>query len=490
MRRLGRLARQNNMTSTSDKMMHLFSRMAARREFASGMDRRRFVATMGLGGLFYSMRGAFAQALVLTPEQTIGPYYPDKMPLDLDNDLLVVNDNITPAVGQIAWLTGRILDQTGQPVRGALVEIWQADNNGAYINSASPIANRDKNFQGYGRFLTGSSGQYLFRTVKPGLYPGRTRHVHYSVTAPGQPQFTTQLYVAGEPLNSTDGILSGIRDTTQRNSVVVTWAAVPESKAGELSAKFDIVLGYPPSDTATTTRPVVISMVNGANQQDGGASSSWVTIFGSNLAATSRTWKDTEVINGKLPDSLDGVSVTINSQPASVYYISPNQLNVQAPASAATGKVQLVVTNSSGVSDPVTVNLQPVMPALFLYPQDYVMAVRADGAQIGPANLIDGAATVPAQPGDVITLYGTGFGAGNPDIPAGQTVLGPAPLASTVKVQIDTVQADVSYAGLTGVGLYQFNVTVPDLPGGDHAVTAEVNGVRTATIGRLRIQTQ
>src|SRR6266446_1653579 len=164
------------MTSTIERTrleqtMELYESQARQRRFDSGTDRRRFLATMGLGGLFYATRGAFAQALTLTPEQTIGPYYPDKLPLDLDNDLLVINSNITPAVGQISWVSGRILDQRGQPVRGALVEIWQADNNGAYIHSASPITNRDANFQGYGRFQTESSRKYLFRTVKPGLSP-------------------------------------------------------------------------------------------------------------------------------------------------------------------------------------------------------------------------------------------------------------------------------------------------------------------------------
>ena len=159
---------------------------------------------MGLGGLFYTVRDAFAQELVLTPEQTLGPYYPDRMPLDMDNDLLIINDAITPAVGEISWVHGRVLDDRGSPVRGALVEIWQADNNGAYIHSNSLIANRDRNFQSYGKFLTDSRGEYIFRIVKPGLYPGRTRHIHFVITPPG---------AIGSSRNSTWKAMPSMRET-------------------------------------------------------------------------------------------------------------------------------------------------------------------------------------------------------------------------------------------------------------------------------------
>jgi protocatechuate 3,4-dioxygenase beta subunit len=460
------------------------------RSTSGTLDRRQFAATMGLGGVFYAVKGAFAQSLVVTPEQTIGPYYPDRLPLDLDNDLLIINDNITPAVGQISWISGRILDQTGQPVRGALVEIWQADNNGAYIHSASPIANRDSNFQGYGKFLTGSSGEYLFRTVKPGLYPGRTRHIHYAVTAPGRQRFTTQLYVQGESLNASDGVLNGITNAAQRSSVVLPWTSVAGSKIGELAVTFDIVLGYTWSDTPAAARPTMASMVNGASFQSGGAPASWVTIFGNNLSTTTRTWRNSEVVNGKLPQNLDGVQVQINGKAASVYYISPKQLNVQVPDDATSGNVQVLITNANGVSDPLTVPLQPLMPAFFLFPEDYVAAVRSDGAYIGPSGLIEGLPTTPAQPQDLVMLFGTGFGATNPNTPAGQKVQTAAPLAGAVTIQIDNSFAGVSYAGLTGAGLYQFIITVPDLPDGDHAVSAAVDGVRTQRIGRIRIQRQ
>ncbi len=123
-------------------------------------DRRGFLLRLGLGAALCAVPGAFAEELLRTPRQTEGPFYPDKLPLDTDNDLLIVNDAITPAVGEITHLSGRILDAKGEPIRNALVEIWQVDNNGVYLNSRDTHAARDKNFQGFGRFLTGSSGEY------------------------------------------------------------------------------------------------------------------------------------------------------------------------------------------------------------------------------------------------------------------------------------------------------------------------------------------
>jgi len=217
-------------------------------------SRRRFLTRMGLGattafiagnGLF--ARGALAEALTRTPRQTEGPFYPDHLPLDTDNDLIIVNDKLTPAVGEITHLTGRILDGSGAPIRNALVEIWQCDANGAYLHSGT--GNRDKrdgNFQGFGRFLTGSSGEYYFRTIKPVAYPGRTPHIHFKIKLKGEDEFTTQCYIKGHPQNARDGVLRGIRDDKQRDSVQVDFAAIEESKAKELAAKFDVVMGSTP----------------------------------------------------------------------------------------------------------------------------------------------------------------------------------------------------------------------------------------------------
>ena len=192
-------------------------------------------------------RGAFAEELVRTPRQTEGPFYPDKLPLDTDNDLIIVNDSITPAVGEITHLTGKVLDAKGNALKNALVEIWQCDANEVYLHTNDSTGkDRDKNFQGFGRFLTASAGEYYFRTIKPVPYPGRTPHIHFMVKVKGKDKFTTQCYVKGEPRNKRDFIFNSIRDPKARDAVLVDFAPVKGSRVGELSAKFDIVLGFTP----------------------------------------------------------------------------------------------------------------------------------------------------------------------------------------------------------------------------------------------------
>jgi protocatechuate 3,4-dioxygenase, beta subunit len=206
-------------------------------------NRRRFLSSLAAGAAFFAVPGAFAQELVRTPRQTEGPFYPDKLPLDTDNDLLVINDGITPAVGEITWVSGRILDARGEPMRNALVEIWQCDQNGAYLHSGTGNKEkRDTNFQGFGRFLTSSTGEYMFRTIKPVPYPGRTPHIHYAVKMKGREKFVTQCYIKDHPGNERDGVLRGIKDAKERASVIVPFVPLKDSRIGELTARFDIVL--------------------------------------------------------------------------------------------------------------------------------------------------------------------------------------------------------------------------------------------------------
>src|SRR5215212_11881448 len=215
-------------------------------------SRRGFLRNVGVGvatvaASHFWTPGAFADELVRTPPQTEGPFYPDHLPLDTDNDLIVINDAITPAIGEITHLSGRLLDSRGEPLRNVLVEIWQVDNNGAYLHSGTSNRDkRDKNFQGFGRFLTGSTGEYYFRTVKPVAYPGRTPHIHFAIKLKGREKFTTQCYVKGHPGNEKDGVLRGIKDEKAKESVIVDFAPMKNSRIGELAAKFDIVMGFTP----------------------------------------------------------------------------------------------------------------------------------------------------------------------------------------------------------------------------------------------------
>src|SRR5882757_9585126 len=112
-------------------------------------DRRGFLVQLGLGAALFAVPGAFAEELVRTPRQTEGPFYPDHLPLDTDNDLIIVNDAVTPAVGEITYLSGRIVSASGEPIRNATVEIWQCDHGGAYRHSGTGNADKkDANFQG------------------------------------------------------------------------------------------------------------------------------------------------------------------------------------------------------------------------------------------------------------------------------------------------------------------------------------------------------
>ena len=211
--------------------------------------RRQFLGGLAVGLSAFSVRGLFAEELTRTPKQTEGPFYPDRLPLDTDNDLIVINDTLTPAVGEITHLSGRILDARGNPIRNAVVEIWQCDSGGAYLHSKTGNADKkDRNFQGFGRFITGRAGEYGFRTIKPVPYPGRTPHIHFAVKVPGQEKFVTQCYVKGHPGNEKDGILRSLRDEKVRESVLVEFAPLRESRVGELAARFDIVLGLTPQD--------------------------------------------------------------------------------------------------------------------------------------------------------------------------------------------------------------------------------------------------
>ncbi len=201
----------------------------------------------------FTVPGAFAEALSLTPRQTEGPFYPDHLPLDTDNDLLLINDATTPAVGEITHLHGTVRDASGNPVPNAVVEIWQVDSGGAYIHSKDgglTGPKRDDHFQGFGRFLTNRKGEYYFRTIKPVAYGPRTPHIHMAVYHGSGRVLTTQCYIHGESQNERDGVLRrSIGDNPAALALLTAkFEPLPNSRTGELVARHDLVVGLTPED--------------------------------------------------------------------------------------------------------------------------------------------------------------------------------------------------------------------------------------------------
>jgi protocatechuate 3,4-dioxygenase beta subunit len=220
----------------SEKARSMLTRSLARRQWLIG-------AAAALAAPRLVTPAGAANPLVVTPGQTEGPFYPVKFPADMDADLVRVRGQAARAGGRITHISGRILDPRGEIVRGASVEIWQCDVHGIYDHPGdSGGRRRDAAFQGYGRTQVDGDGRYAFRTIRPVAYPGRTPHIHFKVHAPGVGRLTTQMYVAGERQNATDGPLNAIRDRNARDSLIVALRDAPDRETGALAGSFDIVL--------------------------------------------------------------------------------------------------------------------------------------------------------------------------------------------------------------------------------------------------------
>jgi uncharacterized protein (TIGR03437 family) len=234
-------------------------------------------------------------------------------------------------------------------------------------------------------------------------------------------------------------------------------------------------------------------VLSAASFQAGIEAGSWVMIKGTNLANTNpgRTWTPSEVVNGNLPTALDGVSVTMDGKPAFVEYISPTQINVQAPSDATLGAVNVVVNNNGALSSPFSVPLQSAAPAFFMYPptSDVIASRIPDYAPVGDPATIPG--TVAAKPGDILALWGTGFGATTPSAPAGSVVVGAPQAVVTPTVTVGGVPVMVISCILTvgSAGLYQVTIQLPaNLPTGTLPVQAAVGAIPTQVTVSLIVQ--
>jgi uncharacterized protein (TIGR03437 family) len=248
--------------------------------------------------------------------------------------------------------------------------------------------------------------------------------------------------------------------------------------------------------TAASALPSITTngVLNAASLGGAIAPGTWVSIFGSNLSTTTRSWAAADFIGGKLPNSLDNVSVTIDGKAAAVSYVSPTQINVLAPDDSTTGLVLAQVKTAAGSSGTALVLQQTAAPAFFQFhapSTNYVAATHADGSLVAGAALTQqGLGGTPAKPGETIVLYGSGFGATQPSISATAPVPSPLPLANPqdIRVRIAGVDAAVAFAGLIGPGLYQFNVVVPNVPDGDQTVVAELRGLATQSNLMVTVQ--
>jgi len=209
------------------------------------------------------------------------------------------------------------------------------------------------------------------------------------------------------------------------------------------------------------------------------APGSWIEIYGSNLAADTRQWATTDFNGVIAPTSLDRTSVTVGGQQAFVDYISPGQVDVQVPSNVVPGQQQIIVTTAVGASAPYNITVNPTQPGLWAPPsfvvggQQYVGAVFPDTTNgltyVLPVNAIPGVTSRPAKPGETIVIYGIGFGpvtvAGGQSVPAGQIAPASSAVATQPQIFFGPTSATLQYAGLTPglVGLYQFNVVVPNV---------------------------
>jgi protocatechuate 3,4-dioxygenase beta subunit len=204
------------------------------------LSRRLLLATTVL-----PLHRALAAELAATPAQTEGPFYPVAFPADSDNDLVQVRGQAAHAMGTILHLQGRLLDASGKPLSGAMVEIWQCDAQGLYDHPGQPNRERrDSAFQGYGKMLTDAESAYSFRTLKPVAYPGRTPHIHLKVATADGRRLTTQFYLAGDPQNERDFVYRGaLRDAKSRERIEMRLAPANGLEAGAFATSMDIVIG-------------------------------------------------------------------------------------------------------------------------------------------------------------------------------------------------------------------------------------------------------
>lgn len=205
------------------------------------LSRRRVITSTAAAASLAWLAPA-AAAIMSTPRQSEGPFYPRASDLsaDRDNDLVRIAGAVKQAGGEILHLSGLVSDAKGNKIKNARVEIWQCDVNGRYLHAGDTRSTppRDLAFQGFGHTVCDARGRWQFRTIKPTSYPGRTPHIHFKVILPGGKTLITQMYVADEPGNARDFLYQSVSPKQRKAlSVVLT-----QQSNGTYTGFFPIVI--------------------------------------------------------------------------------------------------------------------------------------------------------------------------------------------------------------------------------------------------------
>ncbi|MEO8125718.1 MAG: hypothetical protein ABJF23_22820 [Bryobacteraceae bacterium] len=494
--------------------MHTFNRLS------QTISRRRTLAALlgtGVSTLFIPAWNETVEAadsitcVSTTPTVTEGPYWVDEKLFRSD----IRTDPATGVARAGIPLTLTIgvqsLSTSGcSPLAGAYVDIWHCDAKGIYSDegtynpgggTGTVVTTGQKFLRGYQ--ITDDNGKVTFTTIYPGWYSGRTIHIHVRVrTYSGTTvlsNFVTQIFF-DEAINNTALAQSaysrsGNRDTTNATDMVYR-VTNPErmlaTTTGDNTSGYTSVITLGAAvQTPTASAPTISSggVANAVSGAAGVTPGAWISVYGSALATTSRALASSDLVNNTLPTSLGGVSVQINGKAAFLQYVSPGQVNVLAPADAATGSVAVTVKNATGTSNSATATMASVLPGLSVL-SNYVRAIRSDGTIINGTGAAESGYTTSAAagPGDTLSLYGTGFGATSSSLADGLVFTGAYPTTNPVTVTIGGVAAPVLFAGLVGPGLYQINVTIPSaLADGNQAVVATVGGVSSQSSALLKV---
>jgi uncharacterized protein (TIGR03437 family) len=299
-----------------------------------------------------------------------------------------------------------------------------------------------------------------------------------------------QLYAAvtssAVTLAGARNIAAGLMPDVLQAQQLPSYPATPLSAAlgSPLANPYGLLFKTEPALPDATTTPTIGAVVPASGTVRVIQPGEWVTIYGARLANTTAVW------NGNFPTSLGGTSVRINGKPAYLSMVSPGQINLQAPDDPATGPVSVAVTTGAGTATAV-VTLSKFSPSFLLLDPTHVAAIiiRPDrsgsylnGAYdiLGPAGNCFGYYTSPAKAGDVIEIFGVGFGPTNPLVPAGKAFSGAAPVSSALSLYLNNIPVQPVFAGISGAGLYQINVVVPQGIGqGDISIRASIGGMQT-----------